>query len=109
MPIKKVGGESCAGFAADLLRVAARVSRILFPAQNKPGDDHFSGIVIADDLERPTRGYLCAPGPERLPAYLVLLPVGFAVPSLSPTTRCALTAPFHPYLKNPGSKLPGRS
>ena len=33
-----------------------------------------------------------------LSAYLVLLPVGFAVPSLSPGTRCALTAPFHPYL-----------
>jgi len=29
--------------------------------------------------------------------YLVLLPVGFAVPSLLPKTRCALTAPFHPY------------
>ena len=29
--------------------------------------------------------------------YLVLLPVGFAVPSLLPATRCALTAPFHPY------------
>ena len=30
--------------------------------------------------------------------YSVLLPVGFAVPSLLPRTRCALTAPFHPYL-----------
>jgi len=29
--------------------------------------------------------------------YSVLLPVGFAVPSLLPATRCALTAPFHPY------------
>jgi len=29
--------------------------------------------------------------------YSVLLPVGFAVPSLLPKTRCALTAPFHPY------------
>src|SRR6476620_190237 len=28
--------------------------------------------------------------------YSVLLPVGFAVPSPSPETRCALTAPFHP-------------
>src|SRR5512132_3362790 len=28
--------------------------------------------------------------------YLVLLPVGFTVPSPSPATRCALTAPFHP-------------
>jgi len=29
--------------------------------------------------------------------YLVLLPVGFTVPSPLPETRCALTAPFHPY------------
>ncbi|CAN0434149.1 unnamed protein product, partial [Ectocarpus sp. 13 AM-2016] len=31
---------------------------------------------------------------------LVLLPVGFTLPSLSPETRCALTAPFHPYLSD---------
>jgi hypothetical protein len=30
--------------------------------------------------------------------YLALLPVGFALPLLLPATRCALTAPFHPYL-----------
>ena len=30
--------------------------------------------------------------------YLVLLPVGFAVPLTLPPARCALTAPFHPYL-----------
>ena len=35
--------------------------------------------------------------PPRRP-YSVLLPVGFAVPPLLPETRCALTAPFHPYL-----------
>jgi hypothetical protein len=29
--------------------------------------------------------------------YLVLLPVGFAVPVMLPPLRCALTAPFHPY------------
>ena len=29
--------------------------------------------------------------------YLVLLPVGFTLPSPLPGTRCALTAPFHPY------------
>ena len=33
--------------------------------------------------------------PPRHP-YLVLLPVGFAVPLPLPGTRCALTAPFHP-------------
>ena len=36
------------------------------------------------------------PGLNRRP-YLVLLRVGFAVPSPLPLTRCALTAPFHPY------------
>ena len=34
--------------------------------------------------------------------YLVLLPVGFTVPSLLPGSRCALTAPFHPYPGMPG-------
>jgi hypothetical protein len=29
--------------------------------------------------------------------YSVLLPVGFAMPFMLPRTRCALTAPFHPY------------
>src|SRR5688572_30886798 len=57
--------------------------------------DHFSGIRIAADLKRPTRGDLIAPEPA-LPAYLVLLPVGFAMPFVSPRMRCALTAPFHP-------------
>src|SRR5688500_3695184 len=46
------------------------------------------------DVSRPfDRGRAPAPG---LSAYLVLLPVGFAVPPLSPAARCALTAPFHP-------------
>jgi hypothetical protein len=35
--------------------------------------------------------------------YLVLLQVGFTVPVLLPSPRCALTAPFHPYL-GPKSK-----
>ena len=30
--------------------------------------------------------------------YLVLLRVGFTLPRLLPVARCALTAPFHPYL-----------
>ena len=33
-----------------------------------------------------------------LAPYLVLHPVGFSMPSPSPATRCALTAPFHPCL-----------
>ena len=34
----------------------------------------------------------------RLPPYLVLLRVGFALPVALLRRRCALTAPFHPYL-----------
>jgi len=33
-----------------------------------------------------------------LPPYLVLLRVGFALPATLLPRRCALTAPFHPYL-----------
>jgi len=33
-------------------------------------------------------------------SYLVLLQAGFALPFLLPKTRCALTAPFHPYQTN---------
>src|SRR5258705_12999847 len=33
---------------------------------------------------------------------MVLLRVGFAVPPPSPEGRCALTAPFHPYLLRGG-------
>ena len=33
----------------------------------------------------------------RLPPYLVLLRVGFALPAALLSRRCALTAPFHPY------------
>jgi hypothetical protein len=33
-----------------------------------------------------------------LHAYLILLQVGFGLPAVSPRLRCALTAPFHPYL-----------
>ena len=44
---------------------------------------------------RPARKPACPRQGGRRP-YLVLLPVGFAVPSPSPAPRCALTAPFHP-------------
>jgi len=36
--------------------------------------------------------------PKALPPYLVLLRVGFAMPRTLLPGRCALTAPFHPYL-----------
>ncbi|GEM_PF-2446138 len=39
-------------------------------------------------------------GGPPLAAYLGLLAVGFALPSPSPVTRCALAAPFHPYRRH---------
>src|SRR6201992_3632864 len=55
---------------------------------------HSSGMRVTPHLTRPTRMTIrkritCHP-------YLVLLPVGLAVPPLLPETRCALTAPFQP-------------
>ena len=37
--------------------------------------------------------------------YLILLQVGFALPPPLPMARCALTAPFHPYLLKAGGLL----
>src|SRR5712692_4349749 len=37
-------------------------------------------------------------GGSPLLSYLVLLRVGFALPPISLSERCALAAPFHPYL-----------
>lgn len=64
---------------------------------DKPGsvaDSHSSGCTVTCTFLRPTR-IQCEP--HRVDPYLVLLPVGFALPLLLPTMRCALTAPFHPY------------
>jgi len=54
---------------------------------------------------RPARERACtlALRPCRRP-YLVLLPVGFAVPQPLPAERCALTAPFHPCPQAPNPK-----
>jgi len=81
-------------------------------------DDHSSRRRITAALQQPTRRFrhmACAMhnallpgrnGPLRdcrlksgdgLPAYLVLLRVGFTVPQLLPVARWALTPPFHPY------------
>ena len=66
----------------------------------KPGsveDSHSSGIAVTGELKRPTRKHagLTLPLAWRL-SYLALLQVGFAMPSVLPRPRCALTAPFHP-------------
>jgi hypothetical protein len=71
---------------------------------NSVEDGHSSRRRIAARApQRPTRGSWRA-GPVRrhglrrsIPAYLVLLRVGFTLPSTLQPKRCALTAPFHPY------------
>ena len=79
------------------------------------GDHSSRRRVAADAQQRPTRRFrqwLEPPGRAgqarsgaglfgfRFPPYLVLLRVGFTLPSALPPKRCALTAPFHPYLSH---------
>ncbi len=63
-------------------------------------DSHSSRMLVTKHLVQPTRTTQCRNPPiastMRCP-YLALLRVGFTMPSLLPKTRCALTAPFHPY------------
>ena len=78
------------------------VSRVL-SVRFRERDGHSSGMCVATHLTRPTRTAIrkrirCHP-------YLVLLPVGLAVPSLLPKTRCALTAPFHPHPSEDGQTV----
>ena len=85
------------GIAADQTAAAARkpssVPVTIFPKRVRP-------FLWDARCRTPQATYprirSVAPG-QGLSAYLVLLPVGFALPSESPRTRCALTAPFHPY------------
>ena len=65
---------------------------------DKPGsvvDNHSSGTNVTACLKQPTRPQR---GSRHMGTYLVLLRVGFTMPLLLPAARCALTAPFHPYL-----------
>ena len=61
-------------------------------------DDHSSGTRLAARLSRPTRTAEreCPCALRRGRPYSVLLPVGFALPPLSPGARGALAAPFRP-------------
>src|ERR1044072_1319390 len=81
-------------------------------------DDHSSGTPITGGLTRPTRtamrkrifrriSAVTRTTPEGRP-YLVLLQVGFTVPTPLPEPRCALTAPFHPYRQTRPDPLGGR-
>jgi len=66
---------------------------------NSVENDHSSRPAIARGLRRPTRWLRT--GRPVTPPYLVLLRAGFCLPSELPRTRCALTAPFHPYPTSP--------
>ncbi len=82
------------------------VSRVL-STRLRGLDGHSSGTSVTGCLARPTR--MAGRKPPRLlwagrHPYLVLLPVGFALPPLLPEARCALTAPFHPYRRPCGRR-----
>ena len=96
--LQVVGSKKC--------MAAGPISRILSAGLLRQ-DGHSSGPRITAWLKRPTRRFGApsrhAPGRSlrseaRLPPYLVLLRVGFALPAALLQRRCALTAPFHPYL-----------
>ena len=75
------------------------VSRILYPLRAVIIPLAPSLLAGSSDLPEsplPRGGWGWRAGPALL-SYLVLLRVGFTLPSRSPGTRCALTAPFHPY------------
>jgi len=102
----------CRGAGARGLQTARKPNSVL--------DDHSSRRCITAPLQQPTRRFRLPPaacavfGSLRLgasgryaccrmergggiPAYLVLLRVGFTMRRYLRSTRCALTAPFHPY------------
>ena len=77
---------------------------VLLAAETTRIDGHSSGTPVAGRLSQPTRTAARKPACRTKPAcrpYLVLLPVGFALPPPFPAARCALTAPFHPYPPSP--------
>ena len=70
---------------------------------NRSGD-HSSGTAVADRLVRLTREFR-ADNSHHLGVIapcLALLQVGFTMRTPLPKSRCALTAPFHPYPGMPG-------
>jgi len=67
-------------------------------AANKPGsveDDHLSRWFVAKPLVQPTRKYQA----DNPICCLVLLLTRFSLPMMLPSSRWALTPPFHPYRK----------
>jgi hypothetical protein len=78
-----------------------RVSRVLFLTPRSFHCETAGATISLGSRSRGTSSDLPASSVSRrvgATRCLVLLPVGFTLPSMSPSTRCALTAPFHPYL-----------
>jgi hypothetical protein len=86
------------GLSSALLTGSRLPGRILFPCLHRDGN-HSSSSWIAPGVQQSTQKHRTG-RPSSLAGtlfYLTLLRVGFALPPLLPATRCALTAPFHPY------------
>jgi len=85
------------------LRVAIRrrwtISRILFPFPHPKARGRATTIPLAPPSLAGSSDLPGGFGRAVLitPPYLVLLRAGFSLPSALQRTRCALTAPFHPY------------
>ena len=120
-PASETGGGPARCGAGPPSHISRPVSRVLYGGGRSPTrDGHSSGTPVARRFEQPTRtagsghrswstAAACAVQAPRRP-YSVLLPVGFAVPIALPQSRCALTAPFHPYrgpLFTPGGARAG--
>jgi len=76
------------------------ISRILFPAQRPKAPSQTTTIPLAPPSLAGSSDLPGGFGRAVLmtPPYLVLLRAGFSLPFALRRTRCALTAPFHPYL-----------
>ena len=83
-----------------LIPISRPVSRVLYgtPQAACVTTIHLRRRLPGAFSNQPERQIRTDPGLLPRRSYSVLLPVGFAVPPALPQTRCALTAPFHPYL-----------
>lgn len=86
------------------------VSRVLVPRRvtSREGGTHSSSTRVTTGIERSslvvrTGSPISGLRPE-LHHASTLHQVGFAVPGMSPSRRCALTAPFHPCLPKNGMR-----
>jgi hypothetical protein len=89
--VKGCGSRTC---KPNSVRLAAGRS-FLWAAHYCRAQATYPEVVARRAGTHPRRGPKAC---RRIPPYLVLLRVGFALPAALLRRRCALTAPFHPYL-----------